>query len=302
MMVMLAPRVQRLQRLQPYLLLVPALAILVGFLLFPLVWNIYLLLHDVTLTTILGDWKYVGLKNFSNLLHDADFHKSLQVSLIFVGGSVALQFFVGMVLAVVLNQQMTGSNVFRALFIIPWTVSAVIAGFSFKFIFNDSFGVMNYGLGEMGLDPIPWLSDPGAVVWTLVIANMWHGTPFTIIFLTAGLFSINPILYEAARIDGATKIKSFLYITLPLLRPFIIINLILITVWSVNFFDLILVMTNGGPLFSSTTSSLYMYRQAFEFGLLSKGATAGFLLIGINLVLAYSYIRLFRRREKTVEI
>jgi multiple sugar transport system permease protein len=299
MMVMLAPRVQRVQ---PYLLLLPALGILVGFLLFPLIWNIYLSLHDVTLTTILGEWKYVGLKNFSNLLHDPDFHKSLQVSLIFVGGSVALQFFVGMVLAVVLNQQMTGSNVFRALFIIPWTVSAVIAAFSFKFIFNDSFGVMNFGLGQMGLDPIPWLSDPGAVVWTLVIVNMWHGTPFTVIFLTAGLFSINPVLYEAARIDGATKIKSFLYITLPLLRPFIIINLILITVWSVNFFDLILVMTNGGPLFSSTTSSLYMYRQAFEFGLLSKGATAGLLLIGMNLVLAYAYIRLFRKEEKTVEI
>jgi multiple sugar transport system permease protein len=158
---MLEPRVRSLQ---PYLLLVPALAILVGFLLFPLIWNIYLLLHDVTLTTILGEWKYVGVKNFSNLLHDPDFHKSLQVSLIFVGGSVALQFFVGMVLAVVLNQQITGSNVMRALFIIPWTVSAVIAGFSFKFIFNDSFGVMNYGLGQMGLDPIPWLSDPGAVV------------------------------------------------------------------------------------------------------------------------------------------
>ncbi len=292
----------RVRRLQPYLLLLPALAILVGFLLFPLIWNIYLSLHDVTLTTILGEWKYVGLKNFSNLLRDPDFHKSLQVSLIFVGGSVALQFFVGMVLAVVLNQQMSGSNVFRALFIIPWTVSAVIAAFSFKFIFNDSFGVMNFGLEQMGLDPVPWLSDPGAVVWTLVIVNMWHGTPFTVIFLTAGLFSINPVLYEAARIDGATKIKSFLYITLPLLRPFIIINLILITVWSVNFFDLILVMTNGGPLFSSTTSSLYMYRQAFEFGLLSKGATAGLLLIGMNLVLAYAYIRLFRKEEKTVEI
>ena len=292
----------RVRGIQPYLLLMPALAILVGFLLFPLVWNIYLSVHDVTLTTILGEWKYIGLKNFSNLLRDPDFHKSLQVSLIFVGGSVALQFFVGMVLAVVLNQQISGSNVFRAVFIIPWTVSAVIAGFSFKFIFNDSFGVMNYGLEQIGLNPIPWLSDPGAVVWTLVIANMWHGTPFTIIFLSAGLFSINPVLYEAARIDGATKFKGFLYITLPLLKPFIIINLILITVWSVNFFDLILVMTNGGPLFSSTTSSLFMYRQAFEFGLLSKGAAAGFLLIGINLILAYSYIRLFRTQENTVEI
>jgi ABC-type sugar transport system permease subunit len=127
---------------------------------------------------------------------------------------------------------------------------------------------------------------------------MWHGTPFTVIFLTAGLFSISPVVYEAARIDGATKIKGFFYITLPLLRPFIIINLILITMWSVNFFDLILVMTNGGPLFSSTTSSLFMYRQAFEFGLLSKGAAVGFLLIATNLVLAYSYIKLLRSQDK----
>ena len=289
-------------RIQPYLLLAPALAILIGFLLFPLIWNVYLSLHDVSLTTILGDWKYVGLKNFVNLLHDPDFHTSLQVSLIFVGGSVALQFFVGMVLAVVLNQEIRGSNTIRALFIIPWTVSAVITGFSFKFIFSDSFGIMNYGLAQMGLEPVAWLSDPGIVVWTLVFANVWHGTPFTVIFLTAGLFSISPVVYEAARIDGATKIKSFLYITLPLLRPFIIINLILITMWSVNFFDLILVMTNGGPLFSSTTSSLFMYRQAFEFGLLSKGAAVGFLLIAMNLVLAYTYIKLLRSQDKTVEI
>ena len=289
-------------RIQPYLLLAPALAILIGFLLFPLIWNIYLSLHDVSLTTILGDWKYVGLKNFDNLIHDHDFHTSLQASLIFVGGSVALQFFVGMVLAVVLNQQISGSNTIRALFIIPWTVSAVITGFSFKFIFSDSFGIMNYGLAQMGLEPVAWLSDPGIVVWTLVFANVWHGTPFTVIFLTAGLFSISPVVYEAARIDGATKIKSFLYITLPLLRPFIIINLILITMWSVNFFDLILVMTNGGPLFSSTTSSLFMYRQAFEFGLLSKGAAVGFLLIAMNLVLAYTYIKLLRSQDKTVEI
>jgi multiple sugar transport system permease protein len=289
-------------RIQPYLLLAPALAILIGFLLFPLIWNVYLSLHDVSLTTILGDWKYVGLKNFENLIHDPDFHTSLQVSLIFVGGSVALQFFVGMVLAVVLNQQISGSNTIRALFIIPWTVSAVITGFSFKFIFSDSFGIMNYGLAQMGLEPVAWLSDPGIVVWTLVFANVWHGTPFTVIFLTAGLFSISPVVYEAARIDGASKIKSFLYITLPLLRPFIIINLILITMWSVNFFDLILVMTNGGPLFSSTTSSLFMYRQAFEFGLLSKGAAVGFLLIAMNLVLAYTYIKLLRSQDKTVEI
>jgi ABC-type sugar transport system permease subunit len=124
---------------------------------------------------------------------------------------------------------------------------------------------------------------------------MWYGTPFTILFLTAGLLSINPTIYEAAVIDGATKIRSFIHITLPLLRPFIVINLILITMWSVNFFDIQLIMTGGGPLFSSTTASLYMYRQAFEFGLLSKGAAAGIVLITVNLSVAFVYLRFLRR-------
>jgi multiple sugar transport system permease protein len=293
---------RRTQGLQPYLLLAPSLLILTVFLLFPLIWNVYLSIHDVTFSTILKNWKFVGLMNYVDLLSDPDFYSSLKVSLIFVGGSVALQFFLGLVLAILLNQQVKGSNTLRALFIIPWTVSAVITGFSFKFIFNDDFGILNYGLEQMGLYPIAWLSDPGAVVWTIVIANMWHGTPFTMLFLTAGLFSINPVVYEAALIDGASKTKSFFHITLPLLKPFIVINTILITMWSVNFFDLILVMTNGGPLFASTTSSLFMYREAFEFGMLSKGSAVGIFLIVINLVLAYSYIRLFKRKESVVEV
>jgi ABC-type sugar transport system permease subunit len=124
---------------------------------------------------------------------------------------------------------------------------------------------------------------------------MWYGTPFTLLFLTAGLLSINPTLYEAARIDGASKIRSLFHITLPLLKPFMIINLILITMWSVNLFDIQLIMTGGGPLFSSTTTSLYMYRQAFEFGLLSKGAAAGIILILINLTVAIIYVKFLRR-------
>jgi multiple sugar transport system permease protein len=293
---------RRTQGLQPYLLLAPSLLILTVFLLFPLIWNVYLSIHDVTFSSILKNWKFVGSMNYVALLSDPDFYSSLKVSLIFVGGSVALQFFLGLVLAILLNQQVKGSNTLRALFIIPWTVSAVITGFSFKFIFNDDFGILNYGLEQMGLYPIAWLSDPGAVVWTIVIANMWHGTPFTMLFLTAGLFSINPVVYEAALIDGASKTKSFFHITLPLLKPFIVINTILITMWSVNFFDLILVMTNGGPLFASTTSSLFMYREAFEFGMLSKGSAVGIFLIVVNLVLAYSYIRLFKRNESVVEV
>jgi multiple sugar transport system permease protein len=285
----------QVSKLQPYLFLAPSFAILLVFLIFPLSWNIYIALHNVSLTTLLKDWEYVGPENFVTLFKDPNFYTSLKVTLIFVGGSVALQFGVGMLMAIVLNQQIRGSGVYRAILIIPWTISAVIAAFSFKFILDDNFGILNYILNQMGIESVGWLSDPNIVVWSLVIANMWYGTPFTLLFLTAGLLSINPSLYEAARIDGASKTRSLFHITLPLLKPFMVINLILITMWSINLFDIQLVMTGGGPLFSSTTASLYMYRQAFEFGLLSKGAAAGIILILINLTVAIIYVKFLRR-------
>ena len=285
----------KIDKIHPYLFLIPSLSILFAFLLFPLFWNVYISLHDVSLSTILKEWKFVGTKNYVNLFSDPDFYTSLRVTLAFVGGSVVLQFGIGLIMATLLNQHLMGSNIYRAVLIIPWTVSAVITGFSFKFIFDDSFGVINYGLQQIGMEPVGWLSDPNMVIWTIVIANTWYGTPFTLLFITAGLFSINPVIYEAALIDGATKFRSFFYITLPMLKPFIVINLILITMWSINFFDLQLVMTGGGPLFASSTASLYMYKQAFEFGLLSKGAAIGIFLIIINLTLAYAYIKLLKR-------
>jgi multiple sugar transport system permease protein len=280
---------------EPYFFLAPALAILFVFLIFPLFWNTYISLHDVSLITILNQWEYIGGTNFLDLFNDPNFYMSLRITLMFVGGSVALQFGIGLLISVLLQQQVKASGILRAIFIIPWTISAVIAAFSFKFIFDDNFGILNYILNQIGLQSVGWLSDPNIVIWSLVIANMWYGTPFTILFLTAGLLSINPTIYEAAAIDGATKIRSFRHITLPLLRPFIVINLVLITMWSVNFFDIQLIMTGGGPLFASTTASLYMYRQAFEFGLLSKGAATGIVLIVINLSVAFLYLKFLRR-------
>jgi multiple sugar transport system permease protein len=284
-----------LAKAEPYLFLTPAFAILLIFLIFPLFWNIYISFHDVSFITILKNWEYSGWTNFVDLLNDPNFYTSLRTTVLFVAGSVALQFTIGMLMAVLLSQKVRAAGVLRAIFIIPWTISAVIAAFSFKFIFDYNFGILNYIFQQIGLQPVGWLSDPNIVIWSLVIANVWYGTPFTMLFITAGLLSINPSIYEAAVIDGATKFRSFLGITLPLLKPFIVINLILITMWSVNFFDLQLVMTGGGPLFASTTASLYMYRQAFEFGLLSKGAAAGLILIIINISVAFVYLKLLKR-------
>ena len=284
-----------LAKAEPYLFLTPAFAILLIFLIFPLFWNIYISFHNVSFITILKNWEYSGWTNFVDLFNDPNFYTSLKTTVLFVAGSVALQFTIGMLMAVLLNQKVRAAGILRAIFIIPWTISAVIAAFSFKFIFDYNFGILNYIFQQIGLQSVGWLSDPNIVIWSLVIANMWYGTPFTMLFITAGLLSINPSIYEAAVIDGATKFRSFLHITLPLLKPFIVINLILITMWSVNFFDLQLVMTGGGPLFASTTASLYMYRQAFEFGLLSRGAAAGLILIIINISVAFVYLKLLKR-------
>ncbi|HJY09574.1 MAG TPA: sugar ABC transporter permease, partial [Nitrososphaeraceae archaeon] len=122
---------------EPYFFLVPALAILLVFLIFPLFWNIYISFHDVSLITILSEWEYVGWTNFIELFNDPYFYTSLKITLLFVGGSVALQFGIGLLMSVLLHQQVRASGVLRAIFIIPWTISAVIAAFSFKFIFDD---------------------------------------------------------------------------------------------------------------------------------------------------------------------
>jgi ABC-type sugar transport system permease subunit len=287
-----------LKNFEPYLFLLPGIIILFLFLFFPLLWNIYISLHNVSILTIIKEWEFVGFENFNNIFADPNFFNSLKVTLVFVMGTVLLQFGIGLLIALLLNQQIRASGLFRTLFIIPWTVSTVITGFSFKFLFDDNFGIINYGIEKLGLDSIQWFSDPALAIWIIIIANTWYGTPFTILFLTAGLLSINPTLYEAAIIDGATKFRRFIYITLPLLKPFILTNLILVTVWTINFFDLQLIMTNGGPLFSTTTISLYMYKQAFEFGYFSEGAAVGILLIIINISIALVYLRLFDGRNK----
>jgi len=282
---------------EPYLYLLPAISILCVFLLFPFVWNIYISTHGVSITTILKEWEFVGLDNFIQVLNDPNFHTSIKISVIFVGGSVAFQFLIGLLISSLLNQNIKGKQILIALIMIPWITSGLIAAFSFKFIFDNSFGIVNYILEYLGFSSIAWLSDPNIVVWTIVIANVWYGTPFTILFLTAGLLSINPSIYESAKVDGASKIKSYFYLTLPMIKSFIIIDIILITIWSINFFEIPLIMTGGNPLFASTPASLYMYRQAFEFGLLSKGSASGIILLSINIVVAIIYIIALKRRQ-----
>lgn len=284
----------REEPLTPYFLLAPAFLILFAMLVFPILWNVFVAMHDVSFVTILKEWQFVGFKNYIDILHDDYFYESLKVSAIFVGGCVAFQLLIGLLLAELLNQRLRGTETFRAIFVVPWLLSAVIVGFSWRWMYNDLFGLINYLLRTIGLPTVKWLANPSIAPWSIVISNIWFGTPFSMLFMGSALATINQELYEAATVDGASRWQTFTRITLPLMKPFIAINLILITIWTVNLFDLQMTMTGGGPLYSTTTTSLYMYRQAFEMGHLSLGASVGFMLLIINAVLALLYARSMR--------
>ncbi len=277
----------------PYLLLLPALLILFFLFIYPILWNVYLSLHDVSLITLLKGWSFVGLANYLELPQDPHFIKSLFVSLYFIGGSILGQFGLGLGLALVLHRKIRGAGPFRVVITVPWILSELIVAYTWVWTY-DKYGLANSLLKAIGLGGVDWLGNPDIAIWSIVLANIWFGTPFTMLMLGAALKTIDPGLYEAATVDGATPLRCFRHITFPLLKPFVAINLILITMWTVNLFALQWAMTKGGPLYSTTTTSLYMYRQAFQFGELAIGSAVGVLLFIFNLIAAFVYVRTLR--------
>jgi ABC-type sugar transport system permease subunit len=280
-------------KLIPYLLLLPALLILFFLFIYPIFWNIYLSFHDVSLITILKEWSFAGLSNYIELFKDPHFIKSLVTSLYFVVGSIVGQFGLGLGLALLLHRKIRGVGAFRVIITVPWILSELIVAYTWVWSY-DKHGLFNSILRAIGLSGIDWLGNPDMAIWSIVIANIWFGTPFTMLMLGAALKTIDPGLYEAATVDGATPLRCFRHITFSLLKPFIAINLILTTMWTVNLFALQWAMTKGGPLYSTTTTSLYMYRQAFQFGELSIGSAVGVLLFLFNIGAAFVYLRTLR--------
>jgi ABC-type sugar transport system permease subunit len=199
----------------------------------------------------------------------------------------------GLGLALALNSKIKGRDLFRLLIALPWILSELVVAYIWLYLYQPS-GTINDLLNTFGLPTLRWLSSSGSAIWALVITNIWFGTPFTMLTLGSALTTINPELNDAAAVDGANRRQTFRFITWPLLAPFAALNLILITMWTVNLFAMPLAMTNGGPIYATTTTSLYMYRHAFEFGNFSIGSSIGVMLLVFNLVATAVYVRALR--------
>jgi multiple sugar transport system permease protein len=260
-----------------YRYVAPALGLLGGVALFPLLYVIYLSFYRRLL--IFDISKFVGLENYRFLLQDERFWNALQNTAYFTGVSVSAQLLLGLGIALLLNRSFRGKDWVRALILVPWVIPTVVSARMWEWIYNPEFGILNFLLGAK----INWLGTPGLALHAAIFADVWKTTPFVVILLLAGLQIIPRELYQAARVDGAGAWAAFRRITLPLLMPVLLVTLIfrMLDAWRV--FDVIYVLTGGGPANTTETLSLYAYKMLFQtlqFGYGSALSVVTFLSAG----------------------
>ena len=285
----------------PYALLLPVLSAVVIFQVYPFLLGIWYAFQNIQLAT-LREFTFTGLRNFQIVISSTSPNFWTQVvanSLVFAAGSLLGQMGIGLALAIILQQKwIRGRDAFRAVYLIPWIIAGVIVGYTWRFMYDPRAGMLNTLLWSLGVSPVSWLSIPQLTMPALVVANIWRGVGFSLVMQTAGLQSIPDELYDAALVDGASDRQIIWRIILPLLKPFILIDLIIASMRTINVFDLIFVMTNGGPLFRTEVLPLFMYHQAFDMGYVGRGAALAAIILMISVVLTLVYLKLLRPEER----
>lgn len=277
----------------PALMLLPAALLVVGTVAYPLVWALQLSLYRVSIFDP-GGGLFVGLANYRILLVEPRFSRVLANTAIFVGASVAGQVGLGLGLSLLLDREWLPGRLaalFRASYLLPWAVAGVVVAYSWQFVYDPHVGLLAGLLARVGVAAPPaWLTSVELAMVAVVVANVWQGTPFSLVFMTSALGSVPGRLREAASVGGATRLQRFRHVTLPYLRPFVAMNLLLVTVFTVNTFDLIYVMTGGGPLDATEVLAVYTYDVAFDLGRFGMAAALAVVLFAINAVAVVGYV------------
>jgi multiple sugar transport system permease protein len=288
------------RQLSRYLFVAPALIYITLTMLYPVFSNLRMSFYDVNVSTFLANnAPFVGLGNYSKVIGDSVFQHALGLSLLFTSGSLLFQFTIGFALALFFSRPFPGNGILRALLLLAWMLPTVVSGSIFRWMLDGSFGIINFILQGLGLlqGTRFWLTDPNTALIGTIVANIWVGIPFNMILLLPGLQSISPSLYEAASIDGASGWQSFRFVTLPLMRPVALSVLLLGIIYTFKVFDLVYVMTGGGPVDATTVLPIYVFNLSFSFFRFGEGAaTAILLLLGLTVV-AIGYLWLSQHEE-----
>src|ERR1700756_158153 len=283
-----------------YAYLVPAALCMLATWVFPTGLQIKMSLYNDVLYKP-QDYQFIGLGNYVRLVQDPVFWLTLWNSVVWVFGSVILQFIAGFAAALLLHQAFRGRALVRTLTLLPWIIPGVVVGLIWEWLYQPNYGVINDLLLKAGWmqDRVAWLSSPGLAMGAVVFTNVWRGIPFFAIMLLAGLQAVPDELYEAAEVDGAGVVARFWHITLPMLRPIIVVATATRIIWTFNYADLIFVMTSGGPANATQITSTYTLLQAYSNLDFGYAATLSVTLLLIMLAFTVFYLRVTRGLEST---
>ncbi|WP_207858032.1 carbohydrate ABC transporter permease [Lucifera butyrica] len=290
------------ERWVPYLFILPAILLIAGFWFYPLLNVFYYSLQNYNANTPFYNG-YAGLGNFKTIFtKDPQFFPSLLISLKWVSAQVSLQVFLGLGIALLLNQQFKGRAFFRSAAFMPWAISGVLTSVMWSLMYNEHIGVINDLFLKLGLidHKHAWVSELNTVFSSVVAADLWRGIPFFAITLLSALQSIPEELYEAAKVDGAGRLKIFLYVTLPYLKNTLVLTTLLRCVWEYNNVDLIYNLTGGGPAHHTTTLTMYVAQLAIRENNFGYGSAITVISFVILLLFAMTYLKI-NRLEKGAE-
>ncbi len=282
-------------------LLLPASLVVFGVVLYPVLRTLLTSFFEVD-SVIPVETPFVGLANYVRILQDPAFWATVARTLYFTLVSTALELVLGMLLAVLLNAPLRARWLFRAVVILPWALPTIVNGTMWRGILNAQYGALNALLTQVGMleDYRSWLGTPFLALNMVMLADVWKNTSLVAFLLLAGLQTIPRDMYEAARMDGAGALRSFFALTLPLLVPSIAVVLVLRTIEAFKVFDIIYIMTRGGPASGTQTIAFYTYLEAFSNQRFGYGSAVAYVIVIAVAILATIYLRLLRRSEGTL--
>ena len=283
-----------------YAFVLPAVIYMLVFIGYPIVYNWVISFQDATAFTLKDSGRaFIGFSNYKAIFSDPTFAHAIQHTFIYTIGCLVIQFTIGFLLAMFFAKKFTFAKPIRGLVVISWMLPVTVTALVFKFMFSQDSGIINTLLMNLHIidEPIGWLLNGGTGMAVLIIANSWVGIPFNMLLLTTALNNISTDVYEAASIDGATKRQQFFKITLPLLKPTIMSTLVLGFVLTFKVFDLVYVMTGGGPVDSTEVLSTYSYKLSFQQFQFGQGAAAACVLFVCLFIVALIYLKTISTSE-----
>jgi len=288
------PNLLRRKNLRPVAqLTIPTWIFLALVVLIPFFYGVYISFLNINLASFLPP-SFVGFDNYQNVLAASETWSTLRITLIITFIGLLTQIPIGILLALVLHENLRGTKIFRSILITPMLLTPVAVGLTYRFMFDTDLGVINWALGSIGIEKVNWLGSQTSALFAIIIVDSWQSIPFVMLLVLAALTAISPSLYEAARVDGASASQIFRRITLPLITPTLLVITMIKIMDFLKLFDTLFILTRGGPGNATTTLGLWTYKTGFVFLEFSRAAALGVMITIITLPVYFLWRRASR--------